>query len=78
MPSRRRRRRRRSALRLRSFAPALGLIVVGLVVLAIAGDDTAGDAVALGLVSVGGVLGVSAAFFEIGASEDRDRRAGRS
>jgi hypothetical protein len=72
------RRRRRSSLRLRHFVPALALIVAGMVVLAIAGDDTAGDAVALGLIGVGGVLGVAAAFFEIGASEDRDRRAGRS
>ena len=65
-------------MRLRRFAPALILIVAGLVVLAFAGDSTAGDAVALGLMGVGGVLGVAAAFFEIGASEDRDRRAGRS
>jgi hypothetical protein len=48
------------------------------VVLAIVGDDTAGDAVAIGLMGVGGVLGVAAAFFEIGASEDRARRRGRS
>jgi hypothetical protein len=73
-----RRRRRRSSLRLRRFAPALALVIAGLVVLAIAGDDTAGDAVAIALVGVGGVLGVAAAFFEIGASEDRDRRAGRT
>jgi len=65
-------------MRLRRFAPSLALIVAGLVVLAVAGDDTAGDAVALGLMGLGGVLGVAAAFFEIGASEDRDRRAGRS
>jgi hypothetical protein len=73
-----RRGRRRSPLRLRHFAPALVLIVLGLVVLGFAGDDTAGDAVAIALMGVGGVLGVAAAFFEIGASEDRDRRAGRS
>jgi hypothetical protein len=65
-------------MRLRRFAPALALIVAGLAVLAIVGDDTAGDAIALALVGIGGVLGVAAAFFEIGASEDRDRRAGRS
>ena len=70
--------RRRSPLRLRHFVPAVVFIVAGLVVLAIAGDDTAGDAVALALVGIGGVLGVAAAFFEFGASEDRDRRAGRS
>ena len=65
-------------MRLRRFAPALALIVAGLAVLAIVGDDTAGDAIAIALMGVGGVLGVAAAFFEIGASEDRDRRAGRS
>jgi hypothetical protein len=65
-------------MRLRRFVPSLALIVAGLVVLAIVGDDTAGDAVAIGLMGVGGVLGVAAAFFEIGASEDRARRRGRS
>ena len=65
-------------MRLRRFAPSLALIVAGLVVLAIVGDDTAGDATAIALMSVGGVLGVAAAFFEIGASEDRARRRGRS
>jgi 4-hydroxybenzoate polyprenyltransferase len=61
-------------VRLRRFVPALALIVAGLVVLAIAGDSTTGDAIALALMGVGGVLGVAAAFYEIGASEDRDRR----
>jgi hypothetical protein len=65
-------------MRLRRFVPSLALIVAGLVVLAIVGDDTTGDAVAIGLMGVGGVLGVAAAFFEIGASEDRARRRGRS
>ena len=65
-------------MRLRHFAPSLALIAAGLVVLAFAGDDTAGDAVALALMGIGGVLGVAAAFFEIGASEDRARRRGRS
>jgi hypothetical protein len=70
--------RRRRPLSLRRFAPAIALIVAGMVVLAIAGDAVAGDAIALALMGIGGVLGVAAAFFEIGASEDRDRRAGRS
>ena len=65
-------------MRLRRFAPSLALFVAGLVVLAVAGDDTAGDAVAIALMGIGGVLGVAAAFFEIGASEDRARRDGRS
>jgi hypothetical protein len=72
------RRRRRSPLALRRFAPALVFFVAGLAVLAIGGNDTTADAIALALMGVGGVLGVAAAFFEIGASEDRDRRAGRS
>lgn len=65
-------------MRLRRFLPAFGLILVGLAVLAVAGDDTTGDAIALAVMGVGGVLGVAAAFFEIGASEDRARRRGRS
>jgi predicted outer membrane protein len=65
-------------VRLRRFLPAFSLILLGLAALAIAGDDTAGDAVAIALMGVGGVLGVAAAFFEIGASEDRARRRGRS
>ena len=65
-------------MRLRRFAPSLALILAGFVVLAIAGNATTGDAIAIALMGVGGVLGVAAAFFEIGASEDRERRAGRS
>jgi hypothetical protein len=71
-------RARGAPLSLRRFAPAVVLVVAGLVVLAIGGDAVAADAVALALVGVGGVLGVAAAFWEIGASEDRERRAGRS
>jgi hypothetical protein len=71
-------RRRRAPLSLRRFAPAVVLVVAGLVVLALGGDAVVADAAALALVGVGGVLGVAAAFWEIGASEDRERRAGRS
>jgi hypothetical protein len=71
-------RRRRRPIALKRFVPAIALVVLGLVVLAIGGDDVAADAIAIALMGVGGVLGVAAAFFEIGASEDRDRRAGRS
>jgi hypothetical protein len=70
--------RRRRPLSLRRFVPALVLFVAGLAVLAIGGDAVAADAIALALMGVGAVLGVAAAFWEIGASEDRDRRAGRS
>jgi hypothetical protein len=65
-------------VRLRRFLPAFSLILLGMAALAVAGDDTAGDAIAIALIGVGGVLGVAAAFFEIGSSEDRARRGGRS
>jgi hypothetical protein len=70
--------RRRRPLALRRFAPAVVLVLVGMVVYAVGGDSVAADAAALALIGVGGVLGVAAAFFEIGASEDRDRRRGRA
>jgi hypothetical protein len=70
--------RRRRPLSLRRFLPAVVFLIAGLLVLAIGGDATTADAIAMALIGVGGVLGVAAAFFEIGASEDRDRRAGRS
>jgi len=65
-------------MRARRFVPALVLLVAGLVVLAVAGGDVAGDAVGMVLVGVGAVLGVAAFFYEIGAGEDRDRRSGRA
>ena len=65
-------------MRLRRFVPAVVLVVIALVVLAVAGGSVAGTAVALALAGVGGVWGVAAAFYEIGASEDRDRRSGRA
>jgi len=70
--------RRRRPLTLRRFVPALVLFVAGLVVLAVGGDEVTADAIALALLGVAGVLAVAVVFFEIGASEDRDRRAGRS
>jgi len=69
---------RRRPLTLRRFVPALVLFVAGLVVLAVGGDEVTADAIALALLGVAGVLAVAVVFFEIGASEDRDRRAGRS
>jgi hypothetical protein len=65
-------------MRLRRFIPAIALFVVGLVVLAAGGGAVATDAIAMVLIGVGAVLAVALVFFEIGASEDRDRRAGRS
>jgi hypothetical protein len=65
-------------MRLRRFVPALVLFVLGLVVVAAGGGAVATDAIGMALIGVGAVLAVALAFFEIGASEDRDRRAGRS
>ena len=65
-------------MRLRRFVPAAVLFVVGLVVLAAGGGAVTTDAIAMALIGVGAVIAVALAFFEIGASEDRDRRAGRS
>ena len=73
-----RRRRRRAPLTLKHFVPALAFVVAGMVVLAIGGNAIAADAIALALMGIAGVLAVAVVFFEIGASEDRDRRAGRS
>jgi hypothetical protein len=70
--------RRSRPLTLRRFVPAIVFVIAGMIVLAIGGDAVVADAIALALMGIGGVLGVAAAFFEIGASEDRDRRAGRS
>ena len=63
---------------LRRFLPALALFVVGLVVLAVGGDTVTADAIAVALMGVAAVIAVAVVFFEIGDSEDRDRRAGRS
>ena len=65
-------------MRARRFAPAAALVVVGFVVLAAGGGAVATDAVAMALIGVGAVVAVAMVFFEIGSSEDRDRRAGRS
>jgi hypothetical protein len=65
-------------MRLRRFVPAIVLFVAGLVVLAAGGGAVVTDAIAMALIGIGAVVAVALAFFEIGASEDRDRRAGRS
>jgi 4-hydroxybenzoate polyprenyltransferase len=65
-------------VRLRRFVPALVLVVAGVVVLALGGGETTTDAIAMVLIGVGAVLAIAGVFFEIGASEDRDRRSGRT
>jgi hypothetical protein len=67
----------RPPLDLRRFAPGVLLVLAGLVVLLAGGDGVTATAVAIALVGLGGVLAVSAAFWEIGASEDRARRPRR-
>jgi hypothetical protein len=65
-------------MRARRFVPAAILLLAGAVVLAAGGGGVTADAVAMVLLGVGAVLAVAGVFYEIGASEDRDRRAGRS
>jgi hypothetical protein len=55
----------------------VGLFVVAGVLGAVAGGSRTVLAVAFGIGGIAGVVGVSAVFYEIGASEDRDRAAGR-
>jgi hypothetical protein len=64
-------------MRARRFVPAAALVVAGAAVLAAGGGGVTTDAIALVLIGVGAVLAVATVFFEIGASEDRDRRSGR-
>ena len=58
---------------MRGFAASLLLIVVGIAIAALAGDHTAVTAVGVAIAGVGSVVGVSAAFWVIGRSEDRER-----
>jgi hypothetical protein len=62
---------------LRRFLPCLLMVLAGLAVIVAGGDGVTATAVAIALSGVGGVLGVAAAFWEIGASEDRARRPRR-
>ena len=56
--------------------PPLLLILLGAAV-AVLVEGTTGTAIAIFLAGVGCVYAVSAVFWRIGASEDRDREAGR-
>jgi len=62
----------------RRFLPPLVLIVIGIVVAALAGGSVPVLAAGLTLGGIGSVWAVSAAFYEIGKSEDRDRARGRT
>jgi len=58
---------------MRGFVAALVLIVIGVAIAAAAGDRTALLAAGVFIAGVGGVVGVSAAFWIIGRSEDEER-----
>lgn len=62
--------------RLRRAAPVLALAVAGGIVLAVAGNSTTLNAIALFVLGVAVVLAVSLVFLEIGLGEDRDRARG--
>ncbi len=61
---------------MRYALPPLLLIALGAAA-AVLIEGTAGTAVAILLIGIGCVVAVSAVFWRIGASEDRDRQAGR-
>jgi fucose permease len=63
---------------MRGFIAALVLIVIGTAIAAAAGGHVALVAVGVFIAGVGGVVGVSAAFWVIGRSEDRERERGGS
>jgi hypothetical protein len=63
---------------MRGFIAAFILIVIGVAIAAAAGGRVAIVAVGVFIAGVGGVVGVSAAFWIIGRSEDRDRERGGS
>ena len=58
---------------MRGFLAALALIVAGSALAAASGGRLALQAAGLLIVGVGGVVGVSSAFYVIGRSEDRER-----
>ena len=58
---------------MRGFVAALVLIAIGIAIAAAAGDSVALTAIGLAIAGIGAVVGVSAAFWIIGRSEDRER-----
>ena len=56
-------------------AAILAICAAGVIVLAVAGDSTAGKAAAVSLLGVGCVLAVSMVFLAVGRSEDAEREA---
>jgi hypothetical protein len=60
---------------LRGLAAALVLIAVGIALASLAGGRIALQAAGVAIAGVGTVVGVSAAFWAIGRSEDRERES---
>jgi hypothetical protein len=58
---------------MRGFVAALVLIAIGIAVAALAGGSVALTAIGVAIAGIGTVVGVSAAFWIVGRSEDRDR-----
>ncbi len=58
---------------MRGFVAALVLIAVGIAIAALAGGSEALTAVGTAVAGTGAVVGVAAAFWVIGRSEDRER-----
>jgi hypothetical protein len=58
---------------MRGFIAALVLIAIGIAVAALAGGSVALTAIGVAIAGIGTVVGVSAAFWIVGRSEDRDR-----
>jgi hypothetical protein len=57
----------------RIFVPPLLVILAGVIVLGVVDQLTVAAAVGWGLTGLGAIWAVSAAFYEVGRSEDRDR-----
>jgi len=58
---------------MRGFVVSIVLIVIGVVLAAVSGGRVGLEAAGLAVAGIGGVIGVSAAFWIIGRSEDRER-----
>lgn len=58
---------------MRGFVAALVLIAIGIAIAAVAGGSVALTAIGVAIAGIGTVVGVSAAFWIVGRSEDRDR-----
>jgi hypothetical protein len=58
---------------MRGFIAALVLIAIGIAIAAVAGGSVALTAIGVAVAGIGTVVGVSAAFWIVGRSEDRDR-----